>query len=38
MDKLETELQSLPVTSLTPYHALKEVSLKINENLLVFGA
>ena len=29
---------SLPVTSLTPYHALKEASLKINENLLVFGA
>jgi NADPH:quinone reductase-like Zn-dependent oxidoreductase len=29
---------SLPVTSLTPYHALKEVSLKINEYLLVFGA
>ena len=38
MDELETELQSLPVTSLTPYHALKEASLKINENLLVFGA
>src|ERR687886_2290673 len=29
---------SLPVTSLTPYHALKEASLKINEFLLVFGA
>src|ERR671938_560596 len=29
---------SLPVTSLTPYHALKEASLKVNENLLVFGA
>jgi NADPH:quinone reductase-like Zn-dependent oxidoreductase len=29
---------SLPVTSLTPYHALKEASLKINEYLLVFGA
>ncbi|HEY9385718.1 MAG TPA: alcohol dehydrogenase catalytic domain-containing protein [Nitrososphaeraceae archaeon] len=29
---------SLPVTSLTPYHALKEGSLKINEYLLVFGA
>jgi NADPH:quinone reductase-like Zn-dependent oxidoreductase len=29
---------SLPVTSLTPYHALREASLKINENLLVFGA
>jgi NADPH:quinone reductase-like Zn-dependent oxidoreductase len=29
---------SLPVSSLTPYHALKEASLKINEFLLVFGA
>jgi D-arabinose 1-dehydrogenase-like Zn-dependent alcohol dehydrogenase len=29
---------SLPVTSLTPYHALKEASLKINEFLVVFGA
>jgi NADPH:quinone reductase-like Zn-dependent oxidoreductase len=29
---------SLPVTSLTPYHALKEASLKVNEFLLVFGA
>jgi D-arabinose 1-dehydrogenase-like Zn-dependent alcohol dehydrogenase len=29
---------SLPVTSLTPYHALKEASLKINEFLIVFGA
>jgi NADPH:quinone reductase-like Zn-dependent oxidoreductase len=29
---------SLPVTSLTPYHALKEASLKINEYLVVFGA
>jgi NADPH:quinone reductase-like Zn-dependent oxidoreductase len=29
---------SLPVASLTPYHALKETSLKINEYLLVFGA
>jgi NADPH:quinone reductase-like Zn-dependent oxidoreductase len=29
---------SLPVTSLTPYHALKEASLKLNEYLLVFGA
>jgi NADPH:quinone reductase-like Zn-dependent oxidoreductase len=27
----------LPVTSLTPYHALKEASLKVNEFLLVFG-
>jgi NADPH:quinone reductase-like Zn-dependent oxidoreductase len=29
---------SLPVTSLTPYHALNEASLRINEYLLVFGA
>ena len=29
---------SLPVTSLTPYHALKEASLNLNEYLLVFGA
>ncbi|MFL6378697.1 MAG: zinc-binding dehydrogenase, partial [Nitrososphaeraceae archaeon] len=29
---------SLPVTSLTPYHALNEASLKVNEYLLVFGA
>ena len=29
---------SLLVTSLTPYHALNEASLKLNEYLLVFGA
>ena len=29
---------SLPVTSLTPYHALKEAQLRINEYVLVFGA
>ena len=29
---------SLPVTSLTPYHALKESSLRINEYVVVFGA
>jgi NADPH:quinone reductase-like Zn-dependent oxidoreductase len=29
---------SLPVTGLTPYHALKEASMKINEYLLIFGA
>jgi NADPH:quinone reductase-like Zn-dependent oxidoreductase len=29
---------SLPVTCLTPYHALKQASLKVNEFLLVFGA
>ena len=28
----------LPVTGLTPYHALKEASLKINKYPLVFGA
>ena len=38
-DDMDWELAaSLPVTSLTPYHALKEASLKINEYLLVFGA
>ena len=29
---------SLPVTTLTPFHALNEASLQINEYLLVFGA
>jgi D-arabinose 1-dehydrogenase-like Zn-dependent alcohol dehydrogenase len=29
---------SLPVTSMTPYHALKESSLKVNDYLLIFGA
>ena len=29
---------SLPVTSIAPYHALKEAALKVNESLLVFGA
>jgi NADPH:quinone reductase-like Zn-dependent oxidoreductase len=38
-DKMEWEVAaSLPVTSLTPYHALNEASIKLNENLLVFGA
>jgi NADPH:quinone reductase-like Zn-dependent oxidoreductase len=38
-DDINWELAaSLPVTSLTPYHALKEASLKLNEYLLVFGA
>jgi NADPH:quinone reductase-like Zn-dependent oxidoreductase len=38
-DNLDWNLAaSLPVTSLTPYHALKEASLKINEHVLVFGA
>jgi hypothetical protein len=29
---------SLPVTGLTPFHALNDAHLKINEFLLVFGA
>src|SRR5919198_26022 len=29
---------SLPVTCLTPYHALNESLLKVNEHLLVYGA
>ena len=29
---------SLPVTTLTSYHALKDASLQVNESLLVFGA
>jgi len=38
-DDIDWELAaSLPVTSLTPYHALKEASLKVNEFLLIFGA
>src|SRR5918996_1936715 len=38
-DDLDWDLAaSLPVTSLTPYHALKEALLEINEYLLVFGA
>src|SRR5215210_1041296 len=38
-DELEWDVAaSLPVTSLTPYHALKEASLKLNEYMLVFGA
>jgi NADPH:quinone reductase-like Zn-dependent oxidoreductase len=38
-DEMDWDLAaSLPVTSLTPYHALKEASLKVNEFLLVFGA
>ncbi len=36
---IEWELAaSLPVTTITPYHALKEAALKVNEFLLVFGA
>src|ERR671939_2036754 len=38
-DDIDWDLaDSLPTTSLTPYHALKEASLKVNEFLLVFGA
>lgn len=29
---------SLPVTTLTSYHALKDASLQVNESLLVYGA
>ena len=36
---MEWELAaSLPVTTITPYHALKEATLKVNESLLIFGA
>ena len=38
-DEMKWELaSSLPVTTLTPYHALKEATLKVNEYLVVFGA
>jgi NADPH:quinone reductase-like Zn-dependent oxidoreductase len=38
-DNMDWDLAaSLPVTSLTPYHALKEASLRLDEFLLVFGA
>jgi len=38
-DNLDWDIAaSLPVTCLTPYHALKEAALKVNEYLLVFGA
>jgi NADPH:quinone reductase-like Zn-dependent oxidoreductase len=38
-DDMDWELAaSLSVSALTPFHALKEASLKINESLLVFGA
>ncbi|MFZ0327836.1 MAG: alcohol dehydrogenase catalytic domain-containing protein [Nitrososphaeraceae archaeon] len=37
-DDLEWNISaSLPVTTLTPFHALKEASLQINEYLLVLG-
>lgn len=38
-DEMKWELaSSLPITTLTPYHALKEAALKVNEYLVVFGA
>jgi len=38
-DEIQWELAaSLPVTTLTPYHALTQAALKINEFLLIFGA
>ncbi len=38
-DDMQWELAaSLPVTTLTPYHALKEAALKVNESLVIFGA
>jgi NADPH:quinone reductase-like Zn-dependent oxidoreductase len=38
-DDMQWELAaSIPVTTLTPYHALKQASLKINEFLVIFGA
>jgi len=38
-DEMQWELAaSLPVTTLTPYHALKEAALKVNESLVIFGA
>ncbi|MDQ6866608.1 MAG: zinc-binding dehydrogenase, partial [Thermoproteota archaeon] len=41
--KIPNEMQwelaaSLPVTTLTPYHALKEAALEVNESLVIFGA
>jgi NADPH:quinone reductase-like Zn-dependent oxidoreductase len=41
--KIPNEMQwelaaSLPVTTLTPYHALKQTALKINEFLVIYGA
>jgi D-arabinose 1-dehydrogenase-like Zn-dependent alcohol dehydrogenase len=38
-DDMQWELAaSLPVTTLTPYHALKLAALKINEFVVIFGA
>jgi NADPH:quinone reductase-like Zn-dependent oxidoreductase len=39
LDDMDWDLAtSLPVTGLTPFHALNEAGLKVNEFLLVFGA
>ena len=38
-DDLEWDVAaSLATTTLTPYHALKEASLELNEFLVIFGA
>jgi len=38
-NNMQSELAaSIPVTTLTPYHALKQAALKIDEFLVVFGA
>ncbi len=38
-DDIDWEIaSSLPATTLTPFHTLKEASLQFNEYLLVFGA
>jgi NADPH:quinone reductase-like Zn-dependent oxidoreductase len=38
-EKMEWDMAaSLPVTTLTSFHALKEASLKFNEYILIFGA
>jgi NADPH:quinone reductase-like Zn-dependent oxidoreductase len=38
-DNTQWELAaSIPVTTLTPFHALKQAALKINEFLVIFGA
>jgi D-arabinose 1-dehydrogenase-like Zn-dependent alcohol dehydrogenase len=38
-DEMQWELAAnIPVSTLTPYHALKEAALKVNESLVIFGA
>ena len=38
-DEIQWELAaSIPVTTLTPFHALKQAALKIDEFLVIFGA